>query len=295
LCAAIDKLILHCCINGSRRKEQNPAIPYTPAEIAREARRAVEAGASIVHVHARNPDGSVSRDAAMYAEIEKAFRAECDAILNFTAGRRAGMPLEAVTSYLAGVPKPPDMITLNFGPIHYAGLQDGEPVEDVIPMALADVIELLELCYARGIVPEPAILDMSWVSTAAWLAAQGKLRSTRYFMIEFAQRPGSVPLQHMPASARGLRFMLDFVEDCFPGSMKLAHGYEDSTYEIAAQAIAAADGLRIGLEDCLAMPDGALARSNAEQIAWAVARARSHGREPATPAEARSALMGLPA
>lgn len=287
----MDKLILHCCINGSRRRDQNAAIPYTPEEIAEEARRAVDAGAAVVHIHARTPDGGVTHDPAIYAAVARAFRARTDAILNFTAGRRAGMPLDLVTAYL-DVPRPPDMITLNLGNIHYATADGSGWTEGAIPMGINDAMRLLDLCHTRGIAPEPAILDYSWLNNAVWLARQGKLRRTRYFMVEFAQLPGTVPMHHMPATVRGFHFMMDLIGDHFPGATLLAHGYEDSTWLIAMQAIAGGHGLRIGLEDCVTMPDGRLARSNAQQIEWAVRVARAYGREPATVAEARAALIG---
>jgi uncharacterized protein (DUF849 family) len=86
--------------------------------------------------------------------------------------------------------------------------------------------------------------------------------------------------------------MMDLLDDHFPGSTKLAHGYEGSTYSIALQAIARGDGLRIGFEDRTTLPNGQEARSNAELVGWAVEVARACGREPASPTEARKALIG---
>jgi hypothetical protein len=103
------------------------------------------------------------------------------------------MALDIVLAYLRGVPAPPDMITANLGNIHFARREGGAWGEDVIPMGFNDAARLLGTCYELGIVPEPAILDLSWINTAVWFAREGQLRSTRYFMSSLATRRALSP------------------------------------------------------------------------------------------------------
>ena len=291
----MDKLVIVCGLNGGRRKEECPAVPYTPREIAAEARRAVEAGAAVVHIHARNPDGSAAYEAHTYDIIDSLVREECgdEVIINHSTARPPSVPFETVERYLRGTRQPVDMVSVNLGNLSHARPGDGGWIDGITPHGINDILRMLEVCYDAGTVPEPAILDYGMVNTAAWLAREGRLRNTGYFMIEFSEFAGLRPVQHMPASVRGYHFMMDLVEDLFPGSTKLAHGYHSSTFEIAMQAIASGDGLRIGLEDRPTMPDGStVASSNADLVQWVVQTARAYGREPASPAEARGLLMG---
>jgi len=292
----MDKLIIVCGLNGGRRKEECPAVPYTPQELAEEARRAAEAGAAVVHIHARHPDGSASYEPHVYGIADTMIREKTNAIINHSLARPANVPHEQILQCLRGTKQPVDMAAVNLGNLSHARPDDQGPgnqewIDGLSPNGINEILRTLDVCYEVGVVPEPAILDYGMVNTAVWLAQQGKLRGTHYFMIEFSEFAGMRPVQHMPASIRGYHFMMDMIEDYFPTSIKLAHGYQSSTYEIALQAIAGGHGLRIGLEDRADLPSGRIASTNAEMVEWVVNVARAYGREPATPEEARKALM----
>ena len=88
----MDTIIIKGCLNGSRGRENNPNVPWTPEEVAQEAVRCYEAGASIVHFHARTPDGGISYDPAWYAQTDAMIRAQCDLALNHTTARQSTCP-----------------------------------------------------------------------------------------------------------------------------------------------------------------------------------------------------------
>ncbi len=102
----MDTIIIKGCLNGGRGREENPNVPWTPQEVADEAVRCFNAGASIVHVHARTPDGGTSYDPAWYTETDALIRARCDLVLNHTTAREESVPVESVTRYLLESPHP---------------------------------------------------------------------------------------------------------------------------------------------------------------------------------------------
>ena len=112
--------VVTCAISGSlANRDQCPAIPYTPAEYAAEARRIVDAGGVHIHIHARKPDGTPSHDAEDFTAIHDAIRAEIGqaAILNFSTGT-LGVPVETRVAYLRACP--PEVAALNMGSMNYA-------------------------------------------------------------------------------------------------------------------------------------------------------------------------------
>ena len=111
----MDAIIIKACLNGNRGREDNPNVPWTPQEVAEEAVRCYNAGASIVHMHARHPDGRVSYDTEWYAEADRLIRERCDLALNHTTARAWEEPVESVVRYLSDAPQPVEMVSLNLG------------------------------------------------------------------------------------------------------------------------------------------------------------------------------------
>jgi len=114
-----DPVIITCSISGSlANREQCPAIPYTPAEYAAEARRIVDEGAAMIHIHARRPDGAPSYEAEDFQAIADAIVAEVgDVIVNFSTGA-IGVPVDKRIAYLRACR--PDVAALNMGSMNYA-------------------------------------------------------------------------------------------------------------------------------------------------------------------------------
>lgn len=293
----MDRLIVKACLNGMRGREDNPNVPWTPEEVAAEAVRCADAGASAVHFHGRSPDGGISYDPAWYAETDRLIRAGCDVVLNHTTARFPGAPIEAVLRYLRDTPEPVDVISLNPGQIvfHMPPVPErgGSRATLAIPNSYGEVRQILELCRERGIAAEPTVLDTGFLSNVAMLVEDGLLAAPRYLLLEFSGRFGD-GMQIMPGDARSYAFMTANVRELYPQARWLAHGIEASAFTIGRLAIEDGAHLRIGFEDRVTDIDGKPAQSNADLVAWAVEVGRAAGREPATPADARALMLGRP-
>jgi uncharacterized protein (DUF849 family) len=288
----MDKIVIKACLNGMRGREQSPHVPWTPVEIAAEAKRCADAGAAIVHIHARTPQGDISYDPEWYAEADRLIREQTDLIVNHTTARMPGATIDQVLRYLRETPEPVDMISLNSGNIVFnTPLSEGGRRTIASPNSYSDIKQTLMVCNERGIVPEPAVLDSGFLSNVAMLVEDGLLPSPRYLLVEFSGRFGQ-GFQIMPGTPRSYFYMTDSVKEVFPNATWIAHGIEDSVFTIASLAISTGAHLRIGFEDRATLVDGTPAQSNADYVNWAVEVARAHGREPATPQEARQILIG---
>jgi uncharacterized protein (DUF849 family) len=287
----MDKIIIKACLNGGRGREQNPNVPWTPAEVAAEAKRCADAGAAIVHIHARTSQGGTSYDPAWYSEADRLIRAQTGLIVNHTTARLPAASIDQVLRYLCETPEPVDMVSLNAGAIAFSTpLSHGTRRTVVIPNSYDDIRQTIMVCRERGIVPEPAVLDTGFLANVATLVQDGLLPTPRYLLVEFSGRFGD-GFQIMPGTPRSYFYMTACVEELFPGAIWAAHGIEDSVFTIASLAIATGAHVRVGFEDRATLVDGSLARSSADFVTWAVNVARAHGREPATPQEARQMII----
>lgn len=288
----MDTIIIKACLNGARGREQNLNVPWTPAEVAAEAKRCAEAGASIVHIHARTLQGGASYDPAWYSEADRLIRAQTDLIVNHTTAREPGATIDQVLRYLRETPEPVDMVSLNTGNIAFTTpLSQGTRRTIAIPNSYEDIRRTVMACRERGIVPEPAVLDTGFLSNVVTLVQDGLLPSPPYLLVEFSGKFGD-NLLLMPGTPRSYFYMTDCIQELFPAASWIAHGIEDSVFTIASLAITTGAHVRVGFEDRATLVDGSLARSSADFVAWAVSLARAHGREPATSQEARQ-MIGL--
>lgn len=288
----MDKIIIKACLNGARGREQNPNIPWTPAELAAEAKRCFDAGASIVHIHARTSQGAISYDPIWYSEADRLIRAQTPLVVNHTTARMPDATIDQVLRYLRETPEPVDMISLNTGHIVFnTPLVNGSRHSIAIPNSYDDIRQIILACRERGILPEPAVLDTGFLTNVATLVEDGLLPAPRYLLVEFSGRFGD-GFQIMPGTPRSYFYMTDCVKELFPQAIWAAHGYESSVFTIAGLAIATGAHVRVGFEDRATLVDGSLAASNADFVKWAVEVARANGREPASPLEARG-LIGL--
>ena len=148
-----DKILIKACLNGGRGREESPNVPWTPAEVAAEAQRCYDAGACVVHMHARTPDGANSQDGAWYAEADALIRTRTPLLTNHTTIRALGEPVEVVLRHLREAP--PDMCSLNMGHlISYRG-RPGARTTNVTPNGYEDIAAILE----KEIVDVNAVLD----------------------------------------------------------------------------------------------------------------------------------------
>lgn len=140
----MDKIVIKACLNGMRGREQSPHVPWTPAEIAAEAKRCADVGAAVVHIHARTAEGGISYDPEWYAEADRLIREQTDLIINHTTARMPDASIEHVLRYLRETPDPVDMISLNSGNIvFYTPLSGSTRHTVAIPNSYDDIKQTL--------------------------------------------------------------------------------------------------------------------------------------------------------
>lgn len=294
-------VIVEAALNGGRDRAENPGVPYTPGEVAEEARRCAEAGAQVVHFHARGGDGGWSADAGWYAEAIRLARERAPRLLvSATSLRPAGVPVGTVVGLLddlAAAGAKPDLISVNVGHIvvwePVAAAKGGLKRRTLhYPNDYADVVALLAACRRHGVAPELGLMDLGFVSQLAALVADGVAGEPAWLLLELDTPASGAGTQVAPATAANYEALAAAVRGQFPRAAWAAHGAGVATYDVALRALE--DGprahVRMGLEDSAVLPDGRPARSNAEQVAWAVERARERGRRLATAEEARGII-----
>ena len=291
----MDAIIIKACLNGNRGREDNPNVPWTPQEVADEAVRCYNAGASIVHMHARHPDGRVSYDTEWYAEADRLIRERCDLALNHTTARAWEEPVESVVRYLSDAPQPVEMVSLNLGyNVSWPMNASTEKRETRIsPNSYEDIVATLDACYARGTMPEPAVQDAGHLNNAFTLMQEGSIKKTHYFLVEPSGNWGGAR-QGMPSTPHNYYFMTDRIREHYPDAIWITHSSGLLTFEIVAIAIATGAHVRVGFEDSPWLPNNPEPKSSADHVEWAVTLAQMHGREPTTPAQAREILGLIP-
>ncbi|MCL4286699.1 MAG: 3-keto-5-aminohexanoate cleavage protein, partial [Thermoleophilia bacterium] len=172
-----DPVVISCSISGAiANRDQCPAIPYTPAEYAAEARRAVDEGASQIHIHARTPDGTPSYEIDDFRAITEAIRdAVGDVIINYSTGA-IGVPLEKRIAYLRELG--PDVAALNMSSMNYAKYSRRRRdfvFKAVFENSFDTIVELIEAMREHGIQPEHECFDAGHVANLDPLLDMGLL------------------------------------------------------------------------------------------------------------------------
>jgi 3-keto-5-aminohexanoate cleavage enzyme len=281
--AVDDPVVITCAISGAvANRDQCPAIPYTPEEYAAEARRAVEAGASMIHIHARTPDGTPSYAVDDFRAITEAITAEVDVVVNYSTGT-IGVPVEQRIAYLRELK--PDVAALNMGSMNYAKYSRSRR-DFVFAMVFAnpfeEIVALLEAMNELGIKPEHECFDLGHVGSLEPLVHKGVLRPPLHVSCVMGVLGG------VPATARNLAAMVDNVP---AGSHWGVIGIARAQWTLIAAALALGGSIRVGLEDNFYLPDGEMARSNGELVARAARMTQDAGRRVASVDETR-ALLG---
>jgi len=281
-----DPVIITCSISGAlANREQCPAIPYTPAEYAAEARRIVDEGGVMIHIHARRPDGTPSYEVEDFRAITEAIRAQTpDVIINYSTGA-LGVPVDKRIAYLRELR--PDVAALNMGSMNYAKYSSRRKdfvFHTVFANPFDEIIELLRAMNEHAIKPEHECFDVGHVGSLAPLVDMGILHPPLHVSAVMGIVGG------VPPTARNLAAMADNVP---AGSHWGVIGISRAQWLLVAAALTLGGSIRVGLEDNFYLPDGSMARSNGDLIAKARQMTEDVGRRPATVAEAR-ALLGLP-
>lgn len=269
----MEKLIITAAICGAEvTKEQNPAVPYTPEEIVREAKSAVDAGAAIVHVHVREDDGTPTQSKERYKVCMDAIKEACpDVILIPSTGGAVGMTAE---ERLQPTELFPEMATLDCGTCNFGD----EVFENTLPMMRAFGKRMIE----NNIKPEYECFEMGHIDTILRMAAKGEVPGAPMQFNFVLGVPGCAA-----ANVNNLCWMVNSIP---PGSTWTATGIGRHAFTLAAPTIVMGGHVRVGFEDNLYLSRGVLAKSNGELVDKVVQMAKLLGREVATSAEAREIL-----
>jgi 3-keto-5-aminohexanoate cleavage enzyme len=273
------KIVITCALTGGiHGKEANANLPEQPDEIVAQGIAAWRAGAAILHVHARNPDGSNTMDKARYRELHERLCAETDAIVQLTTG---GSPRLAVRERLNTVLLNPEMCSLNMGLMNF--FIRGEQV--FFSNHRSDILRFAREMKRRGVRPELEVYNMAMIEEAEHLIAQGIL-DPPYVINYVLQTPTQGGLRGTPIN------LLEMVRRLPQGSICNVSSMGKTQLPITTIAAAMGLNIRVGMEDNVFYRRGELVKENAQLVERAVRICRELQREPATPDEAR-AMLGL--
>ena len=264
-------------------RQQCPAIPYTPQEIGEEARRAAEAGAAIVHIHARTPEGEPDWSVSTFAEIFSEVRAHTDVIVNFSTGAVGVAPEERVAHIRE---LRPEMAALNMGSMNYAIYSEKKKTfyhDHVFANPFKDIQLFLETMNAAGVRPEMECFDAGHIANSRPLIDMGVLGPPFQFSLIMGVLGG------IPGTTRQLVNQVDSLPQ---GSHWQVIGIGLNQWALAAAAITLGGNVRVGLEDNFYTEEGRMAKSNGDLVAKASRLVREIGREVAGVADARR-ILGL--
>jgi uncharacterized protein (DUF849 family) len=296
------KVIITCAITGSiHTPSMSPYLPVTPKQIADAAVAAAEAGAAIVHLHARDPiDGHPTQDPKYFGEFAPEIARRSEVVLNFTTGGAATMTIEERLQ--PALQLKPEVASLNMGSMNF-GLfpmlkrfrefrYDWERTyletsnERIFRNTFKDIEYILTSCADNGTRFEIECYDIGHLYTANHFLERGVVKPPLFIQSVFGILGGIGPhpddVAHMKRTADRL------FGDQYQWSVL---GAGRNQLPIASMAAAMGGNLRVGLEDSLWLGPGKLAESNAAQVRAARTIVEALGLEIATPDDARRILQ----
>jgi len=290
-------LIITVAVNGGiQGKESHPSLPELPDEIAAQAREAYEAGASIIHIHGRDPHDftNCTDDPKVYREILGMVREKCpEMVLNITTG---GGPTTTDEGRIATLDAGPEMASLNLGPdmerFELAARKPPLPhpreamiVDMCMPFTYGFIDELAGVMLEKGIKP---VLEMYqpgqyWVSRG--LAERGLIKPPYAHQFVMGVQTASYPTPWN---------VMTLLRELPADSTFTVAGIGKYQWSLAATSIILGGNVRVGLEDNLYLKRGQKLKGNGEAVEKVVRLAAELGREVATPAQTRQ-MLGLSA
>lgn len=296
------KVIVTAAITGGASPMDNPYLPKTPKEQVKAALECYGAGASVVHIHARNPETFQPEQKVRYfEEAIIPIREQCDMIINVTTGgcakRVDGDWLykkqyeESVEGRISIIPalatnpkSKPDLASFNAGsPVIdiYNRKKQTFLLNFVMVHSFADMVYMADTMKAHGVKPEIECYDVGMINNAKFLTELGHIEEPPYFQLVLGV------LGQIPATVDNLIHMARCIPEGSPWSV-CAVGLDE--FPMTTMAIIMGGHVRVGFEDNIYLSKGVPAKSNAELVEKVVRIARELGREIATPAEAREIL-----
>ncbi|SMH32933.1 3-keto-5-aminohexanoate cleavage protein [Mesorhizobium australicum] len=285
-----DPTIISCAVTGNiTTPQQTPHLPITPGQIADACLEAARAGAAIVHIHVRHPDGRPSMELAHYREVVERLRAaDEDVVINLTTGPgQRFIPSEADPSVAAPgttLMRPerrvthvqalrPELCSLDLNTMY-----SGSSVVINTPASLGVMAELIA---EAGVKPELEVFDSGDIQLGNHFIEQGRLPASTLFQIVLGVRYGAI------ATPETLMYMRSLLPPTAPFS---AFGVGRWEFPMLAQSWLLGGHVRVGLEDNIYIEKGVLAPSNAALVTKAVRMVRDLGGRIATPGETREML-----
>jgi len=254
-------------------------------ELGEEAKRAVDAGASIVHIHAREDDGMPSWRTEVFEQITEEVRKRCpDVIINFSTGA-IGLSAEDRIKHLPATK--PDMAAFNMGSMNYAIFSKKQKQfywNGVFENSFDTMIKVVSSMNENGICPEMECFDTGHIHNVEPLREMGLIPDNACYSLVMGVLGG------IPASTENLIHQIKQVPE---GAFWQVIAISRKQWQLAAVACTMGGNFRVGLEDNFYLPNGEMAKSNGECAEWGVKLARMMGREVATIAETRE-MLNLP-
>ena len=271
----MNPVVIAVAITGSvPRKKDNPTLPTTPAEQVESAHEAFEAGASLVHIHVRNPDESSSSDPALFAQVQDGIRKHCPGmIVQFSTGGR-GRDQAARGNALD---LRPDMASLSTGSVNFPTI-----VYENSPTLVTDLATKMK---THGVLPEIEVFDLSHLHGAKRLVEEGLMNDRPHVQFVLGVKNA------MPADEHLLDLLLGELRRVLPKATWTGAGIGRNQSVVMDWVLKrGADGVRTGLEDNVRVGKERLAHGNVELVRIAAETVQKHGREVATPQQARERL-----
>lgn len=303
----VEKSIITAALTGSiHTPSMSPYLPITPKQIADDAVRAYEAGAAVVHIHARNPEtGQPDSNVELFREIITNIKSKCNVVINITTGGGLGMTVAERVKPVSTFK--PELASLNFGSINFClmplldalerrGIPFKYPWEEkylrmtedlIFPNTFRSLREFCQILAESETKPEIEIYDVGMIYNLAYMLRQGApIKKPIYLQFVLGVlgsiQPSVGNLLFLYNTAREV--IGDFVWSvCVAGRAELP---------LCTTALTMGGNARVGLEDNLWLGKGVMAKSNAELVDRIISIARALGIEIATPDEARE-ILGL--
>lgn len=267
----MEKLIITAALTGAEvTRAQQPNLPLTPDEIAEEAFACYQAGASIVHIHARDEEGNPTQEIEVYRQIKEKIAAKCNIIFQPSTG---GAVWHTPEQRLQPVELAPEMATLSCGTCNFG--------PDVFMNSEEYIEKFAKRMQEVGLKPEIEVFERGMIENAKALVKKGLVKAPLH--VDFVLGvPGACP-----GTPEDLMFMVNQLPEGWTWTVA---GIGRSELPLAVMAIILGGHVRVGFEDNVYYSKGQLATSNAQLVERIVRIAKEMGREVATPDEARKIL-----
>jgi 3-keto-5-aminohexanoate cleavage enzyme len=252
-------------------RDNHPNVPFSPTEIASASIQAIDAGASVVHLHARDSDGRPSGDSRLFDEAIREIRKSAEAVIMVSTGGAVWMTIEERTQSLHA---DPDMCSLETGSLNFG--------DDLFITSRPDSISSARLAYKNGIVPEIELFDVGHSVAAARMLREGHLKSPLNVNLVLGV-PGGID-----ACPEAISALLRPLPQDVRWSVTAIGRHQRRMLAVAI--LMGTNGVRVGFEDNVYLRKGRLAESNAELVSDIAQLIRQLGRDVALPRDARRIL-----